>query len=237
MNTKTKTAPTSDQINALTAKAARADLLDIAVTVFGMEAKAASKYGVSDLVEKMGRDGFTEDGLLMALVDDFGFHPIGVNELCLSSMIALWLECIAPAKVVAAKPAAKPARKVAATKTKTSKPADFPTAAQLFGQKETAVISAKTASRRAAREQDMREVGAWQHKYAKPGQGPRDIIFAMIQAGQFTKRQIRAAVLEAFPAIKSNYLNTQMARTTNPKSPAFKQLAVANAETGIVTWA
>lgn len=233
MNAKTKTAPapTADQINALTAKAARADLLDIAVTVFGMEAKAAAKYGVADLVEKMGRDGFTEDGLLMALVDDFGFHPMGVNELCLSSMIALWLECIAPIRSVVA----KPARKVATTKA--AKPADFPTATQLFGQKEVAVIAAKTASRRTAREQDMREVGAWQHKYAKPGQGPRDIIFAMIQAGQFTKRQIRAAVLEAFPAIKSNYLSTQMARTTNPKSPAFKQLAVANAETGIVTWA
>lgn len=233
MNAKTKTAPTADQINALTAKAVRADILDIAVTVFGMEAKAASKYGVADLVEKMGRDGFTEDGLLMALVDDFGFHPMSVNELCLSSMIALWLECIAPVRSVAA----KPARKVAATKAKAAKPDDFPTAAQLFGQKEMAVIAAKTAFRRTAREQDMREVGAWQHKYAKPGQGPRDIIFAMIQAGQFTKRQIRAAVLEAFPAIKSNYLSTQMARTTNPKSPAFKQLAVANAETGIVTWA
>jgi hypothetical protein len=82
----------------------------------------------------------------------------------------------------------------------------------------------------------MREVGAFQHKYAMPGQGPRDIIFAMIQAGTFTKAEIRAAVLEAFPAIKGSYLNTMMARTTNANGPAFKQVAKADSN-GIQTWA
>ena len=222
----TKTA--SEKIAALTSRNARADLIEVAVNVLGLTEKTAAGLPGDMLLTRFAKDGFDEEGMLMALIDDHGFHPTGVNELCLSSMIALWLECIAPAPVAAA----KPARKVAAPKAKAAKMADFPTASQLFGLKEAAV----KAARRTAREQDMRQVGAWQHKYAMPGQGPRDIIFGMIQAGKFTKQQIRAAVLEAFPAIKANYLSTQMARTTNPNSPAFKQVAKADSN-GILTWA
>lgn len=226
----TKTA--AEKIAALTARNARADLIEVATLVLGLTEKTAAGLPGDMLLTRFAKDGFSEDEMLMALIDDHGFHPMGVNELCLSSMIALWLECIAPAPVAAANPARKPA----APKTKTAKLAPFQTATQLFGLKEAAVKAAKITAARTAREQDMRQVAAFQRKYAMPGQGPRDIIFGMIQAGKFTKQQIRAAVLEAFPAIKANYLNTQMARTTNPNSPAFKQVAKADSN-GILTWA
>ncbi len=222
----------TSKIDTLAARNALTDLRDVAVTISGLAPKTAAGMNADELVERLGRDGFDEEGLLMALVDDHGFHPMGVNELCLSSMIALWIECVQPATV-----AAKPVKAKKFAVRKVAKLASFPTASQLFGQREVAVIATKTTARRGARQQDMREVGAFQHKYAMPGQGPRDIIFAMIQAGTFTKAEIRAAVLEAFPAIKAGYLNTMMARTTNANGPAFKQVAVANAETGILTWA
>lgn len=229
-----KTTKTSaEKIEALIARNARADLIEVATEVLGLSTKTASGLPLDLLVARFARDGFDEENLLQDLVDEYGYHPMGVNELCLSSMIALWIEAVQGASTAYAAKQKKASRKVA----KVVKLADFPDAGQLFGQKEMAIISVKSTTSRAAREQDMREVGAWQHKYAMPGQGPRDIIFAMIQAGKFTKGEVRAAVLVAFPAIKGSYLNTMMARTTNSNAPAFKQVAVSDIETGILTWA
>jgi len=188
-------AASAEKIDAICLRARRADLADVAVEVLGLSESTATHMSLDDLTARFSVDGFDEEGLLQDLVDNRGYHPMGVNELCLSSMISLWIESIQPEHI----------------KTKSIK---------------------KT---RVAREQDASVVGAWQHKYAMPGQGPRDIVFGMIQAGQFTKQQIRAAVLEAFPTIKGSYLNTMMARTTNEKTPAFKQLACVN-ENGILSW-
>lgn len=204
----------AEKIAALTARAARADLIEMAVNVLDLTQKTAAGLPMDMLTIRFAKEGFSEEDTLMALVDDFGFDPMGVNELCLSSMIALWLECIQPAPVAAA----KPARKVAAPKAKATKLAAFPTATQLFGLKEEAVKAAKITAARTAGKPSI--VGT---------------VRGFVNDGCYTKQQIVDMTMAQLPEARMAAVKTMLYGLTVEKFCAGR-LAVIN-ETGIYSWA
>lgn len=218
----------------LQAKNLRNDIVDAAVSFLGYGFDAASRMATEALVSALAAQGFDEEGVYESLVDTYNFGNYkmenDISELCLPSLIHLWIECTQAAasdsrdEIIARRILSVTKAPKAARATKAAAPFQALDSDWWWANGVTPVKKAK-------RVQNETQVQPFSQKYET---SPRIIIKGMVNKGGFTKAEMRAEVLRMIPDVKGTYLNTMLTRLTSQTNPLFKCAATEN--NGVICW-